>query len=127
MSLKIGKSEYEQIAYVKKVEDKGTYALVQLSTSQHNKKLNKTEYSNWSYARFVGKAYEGILDVEPKTAIAIHGIFENKPYEDKGETKWPKNPQMTIFSWEIAEKRENSSSEDLPPVIEDAKQEEFPF
>lgn len=127
MSLNVGKTEYEQYAYVKKVEDKGSYALVQLSTSRKDKKLNKSVYSNWSYVRFVGNAYKDIVDVEPGTAIVVKAMsIENTPYEKDGQTIWPKSPQFTVFAWELSE-RNNNQSEDAPPVVEEDEEDEIPF
>lgn len=142
MSWRLGK----QYAKVWEVEDKGTYAIVKLGTSRSNKEKTETFYSNWSFIRFVGDAYEGICDVEKGQSIYIkRGDVKLEKYKDKdGNDAWPKNPQFTVYSWcfpdDVGEdddekpKKKAASKKpaakkkpDYPEVADEEEFEDIPF
>jgi single-stranded DNA-binding protein len=111
MTLHFGKTEREQFATFWEItEDKGTYAIVSISTSEYNKKEEAYENSNWKFARFVGDAYEGLESLDKGTRITIHGTVDNKPYMKDGEKTYPKNPKITVFHWEIPDPLPESSA-----------------
>jgi len=123
--LRIGESRYEQLATVWEVEDKGNYALVQMSTSRKDKESGKYINSNWGYVRFVSSAYEGITEVKPRTRIVIkQGGISQEPYMKDGEKVWPKNPQIVVFAWDYPEGRDIDKM-DTPPAVAD--DDEIPF
>jgi hypothetical protein len=123
--IRFGNNDYPQTAMVWKVEDKGKYASVRLGTSRKDKQTNKYIASTWSFVRFVGEAYKNILDVEEKTKIIIlSGSISLEPYQKDGQTMYPQNPQITVFSWEYAEPRD--SQYDSAPVVE-SDDNELPF
>jgi hypothetical protein len=133
MSFKIGENKYPQLAKVWEVEDKGTYAVVSLGTSRKDKKSDSYKNSNWKFVRFVGNAYEGIMELPLKSTIVIKsGTIDIEEYTDKdGNRAWPKQPKITVFAWEMPEPRDGESgggSMDTPPVVEDdSSDSEFPF
>jgi hypothetical protein len=118
--LHLGKSEYDQSAFVWEITDKGSYALVKMSTSRKDKESGEYISSNWSFVRFVGKA-KNITEVEPKTRIVIKsGGISQEPYMKDGEKTYPKNPQIVVFAWDYPEDNPNrNSSMDTPPTVED--------
>jgi hypothetical protein len=120
MALQIGENKYPQICTLWEVEDHDTYAVAKLGTSHKDKKTGDYLNSNWSFVRFVGKAYEGIMDVPLKSRIVIKsGWITQEPYMKDGVKTWPKNPQITVFAWEYPEGTDNSSKMDQPPIVED--------
>ena len=117
----------KQRCTVWEVEDKGNYALVKLSTSRKDKRTGEYVNSNWSFVRFVGKAYEGIVGVAPKTRIVVDGGISHEPYMKDGVRTWAKNPSTVVFAWEYPEAKASSSSGmDEPPTVEDSD-EPLPF
>jgi len=120
MSLQIGESKYPQQATVWEAVDHDNYAIVKLGTSRKDKKTGEYANSNWSFVRFVGSAYEGIMQVPLKSRIIIKsGMISQEPYMKDGVKTWPKNPQIVVFAWEFPEGADNSSKMDEPPVVED--------
>ena len=125
MAWQIGENKYPQQCVVWEKEDHNTYAVVKLGTSHKDKKSGDYLNSNWSFVRFVGKAYDGIMDVPDKTRIVIKsGWITQEPYMKDGIKTWPKSPQITVFAWATLDGAEQPSKEDEPPVVEES---EFPF
>jgi single-stranded DNA-binding protein len=128
MSWMIGEHRYPQVVtFWKVVEDKGTYAVVSLGTSNKDKDKN-WHNSNWSFCRFVGNAYKGLDELSEKDRIVIKsGLISREPYTDKdGKKAYPKNEQITIFAWEkyVPEDKGGTGDMDTPPMTED---EPLPF
>lgn len=125
MSWQIGENKYPQQAIVWEKEDHGNYAVVKLGTSHKDKKSGEYLNSNWSFVRFVGDAYNDIMDIPDKTRIIIKsGRITQEPYMKDNVKTWPKSPQITVFAWERLEPR-NDQEMDNPPTIEES--EELPF
>ena len=123
MAWQIGENKYPQQAVVWEKEDHNTYAVVKLGTSHKDKKSGDYLNSNWSFVRFVGKAYDGIMDVPDKTRIVIKaGWITQEPYMKDGVKTWPKSPQITVFAWDYPEDSGQSKSDESS-----APEEEFPF
>jgi hypothetical protein len=113
------------------IEDKEKYAVVRMSSSRKVKDSNPAEYinSNWSFVRFVGKAYEKIQSegLAQKDRIVLKGATVSlEPYMENDEKKYPKNPRITVFNWEHVESNA-SSKMDTPPTVEDEEEEPAPF
>jgi len=107
-----------------KVEDKGKYALVQMSSSRKDKKKPEGEQwinSTWSFVRFVGKAHDAVLNVEKATRIQLlQAALSNESYLDKeGNKAYPKTPQFVVFDFEFVEKSggQSASTMDSAPVV----------
>jgi type IV secretory pathway component VirB8 len=112
------------------IEDKEKFALVRMSSSRKIKDSNPAEYknSNWSYVRFVGKAYEKIASegLKEKDRIVLKGAtVALEDYMEDGVKKYPKTPRITVFNWEHAEAN-TSSRMDTPPTPEE-EEEPAPF
>jgi hypothetical protein len=108
-----------------KAEDKGTYALVSLSTSRKDKKSDEWKNSNWSFVRFVSKAYEKIDKLDEKDRIVIQAGMSREKYKDKeGKEVWPSQPQMVVFNWDFVEKKAPVEPDDEAPTPDP---DEFPF
>ena len=126
MSLNISKT---QSAMVWKIEDRGTYAIVDLSTSEFNKTTEERLYSSWGFVRFVGQAYGKIseLGLKERDVIVLHGAkISRAPYVKDGEKIYPKNVQITVFDWEHYVPGEGTTTGlDTPPQVED--DDEVPF
>ncbi len=108
-----------QRATVWKIEDKGNYTLVQMSTSRKDKKSNTYKNSNWSFVRFVGEAHKKANLLERKSRIVLKGAgLSKEPYTDKdGKEVYPENPQFVVFNWEFQEQgspSQHTSSEAVP-------------
>lgn len=91
-----------QHVIVWEVEDKGNYSLVKMGTSRKDKRDGSYKNSNWSFVRFVGKAHEKAKKLSEKDRILLKGAtISLEPYMDGDEKKWPKNPQITVFNFEM--------------------------
>ena len=127
MAWNIGENKYPQFAVVWEKEDKGKYAIVKLGTSHKDKNTKEYLNSTWPFVRFVGSAYDGIMDVPDKTRIVIKsGWITQEPYMKDGVKTWPKSPQITVFAWTKLDDDDRPSKEDEPPVVEDSV-DDFPF
>jgi len=123
MAWNIGENKYPQFAVVWEKEDKGKYAIVKLGTSHKDKNTKEYLNSNWSFVRFVGKAYDGIMDVPDKTRIVIKaGWITQEPYMKDNVKTWPKSPQIVVFAWDYPEDSGQSKSDESS-----VPEEEFPF
>jgi len=101
--------------------DKGTYALVNLSTSRKVKETGEYKNTSWRWVRFVGGAYnDELLSLPRMTRIKINGGISKEEYVDKdGNRAWPQNPQFVVFGWSIIENNKtDETSGDVPPVVE---------
>jgi hypothetical protein len=129
MAWNIGEHRYPQVSTfwgVKEKHDK--YAIVSLSTSRKDKEGNWFN-SNWGFVRFVGKAVNGLDELEPKDRIEIvSGMITSEPYMKDGEKAYPKTPQIVVFAWKRYV-REEGGGNDIPPVVEeeDSDEESLPF
>ena len=120
MTLRI---DEKQRVTVWKIEDKGTWAQVQFSSSRKDKKTNEYVNSGWSFARFVGESYKKINLLERNTRIVLKSaILAKEPYMQDGEKKYPQNPTITVFNFEVFVPEEPSHM-DEPPMIEDDPEE----
>ena len=125
MSWQIGENKYPQQCVVWEKEDRDTYAIVKLGTSRKDKKSGEYANSNWSFVKFVGRAYEGIMDVPDKGRIVIKsGTISQEPYMKDNVKTWPKSPQIVVFAWEYPEDRASESEHNAPPIVEE---DSFPF
>jgi len=124
----IGNGKYPQAVTVWQIEDKEKYAQVRMSTSSKNKDGEYTN-SNWSFVRFVGKAYnDELLAMLPSKSnpirLEIKGGVTQESYMKDGEKRYPKNPQIVVWSWELSEYNGGGSSHktgmDKPPIVEEA-------
>jgi len=122
-------------ASVWSLQDKGTYAQVNMSTSRKDKKTEEYANSSW-YANFVGEAYKNIDELSERgTRILVKsGTLKKEPYMDKdGVRQYPKNPTMTVFAWEKYVPDPNFDSpprveEEVPPPTQDEfDSDELPF
>jgi hypothetical protein len=129
MSFNIGEHRFSQIAtYWQTREKHDNYAVVSLSTSRKDKEGNWFN-SNWGFVRFVGKAVNGLDELEPKDRIEIvSGMISSEPYMKDGEKAYPKTPQIVVFAWKRYVRSEEGGN-DTPPVVEDSEDsnEELPF
>lgn len=128
--INFGKAKYAQLATVWEVEDKGTYAVVSMSTSRKDKKTDEYVNTNWKFVRFVGTAYnEELLALERQTRIVLEsGGISCEPYTDKdGNKAWPKQPQVVVFAWGYPENdgKTNKKGGDEAPEVEET--DELPF
>jgi hypothetical protein len=118
----------DQYAMIWKTEDKGNYHLVSMSTSRKDKKSGNYKSSNWAFVRFVGDAHDKVATLPEKTRILIKaGGISKESYEQDGETKWPSNPNIVVFNFELPEKNSDTGKLDTPPVVEEDSDEELPF
>lgn len=128
MAWHIGENQYPQQAVVWEVDDKGSYAIVKLGTSRKDKKSGEYLNSNWSFVKFVGNAYSGIVDVPAKTRIVIKaGTISQEPYMKNGVKTWPKNPQIVVFAWDYPEENDHSDRMDTPPNVYGGDEDDNPF
>ena len=111
-----------------KIEDKGKFAQVQLSTSRKDKESGEYINSSWSFVRFVGTAYKKISKLSDGDRIkVISAGVSREEYKDKdGERAWPKNPNFVVFDWESADSKSKDSTPDAPPAVEESE-EQLPF
>ena len=105
----------KQYATIWKVEDKGNYSNVRMSTSRKDKK-NEDAYlnSNWSFIRFVGKAHEKVTGLGAKTRITINkGGLTKEPYMKEGEKVYPKEPSFVVFDFDLSDSPQQKEEEDF--------------
>lgn len=109
-----------------KVEDKGNYGVVNMSSSRKDKRQEdpKKQWTNssWGFARFVGKAHEKLGELDRGVRIELHGAtIAIEPYEKDGEKLYPKNPQVVVFDFSVLSTAEGGTTKgmDTPPAVED--------
>ena len=119
----------DALVTVWKVEDKGKYSIVSLSSGRKDKKTEKYVNSNWTFVRFVGEAHEKAQELKEKDRIKINGGFSWEPYTDEnGERKFAKTPSLVVFNFGYSEDKLQANNPDKPPVVEDdSDNEELPF
>jgi hypothetical protein len=118
-----------------KVEDKNSYAVVNMSSSRKDKRIEDVKKqwvnSSWGFSRFVGKAYEKIGELRKGTRIELHGAtIALEPYLKDGETQYPKNAQVVVFDFSVLSTSEGGTPSvgmDKPPVVEDEDPDSIPF
>ena len=117
-----------------KVEDKGTYAVVNMSSSRKNKQIEdpKKQWvnSSWGFSRFVYKAYQKIGELSRGTRIELHGAtIALEPYLKDGETVYPKNAQVVVFDFSVLSTSEGGGTVgfDKPPVVTEDDSDSIPF
>lgn len=114
-----------------KIDDKGSYAVVNMSSSRKDKRIEdpKKQWvnSSWGFSRFVGKAYEKIGELARGTRIELHGAtISCEPYLKDGETVYPTRAQVVVFDFSIPSTSEGGNAGfDKPPVVEDS--DDIPF
>jgi len=128
-----------QFASVWKCALEEKVALVNLSTSRKDKGGDYVNSSWGDYVRFVGQARfkaDGLSQAvtangtdengrtrKPVRVKILKATFSKEPWVDStGETKYPKNPTMTVFDFEFSEPPANQA-----PPVEEADEEDFPF
>ena len=120
----------DQYATVWKIENKGNYSEVSLSTSRKDKATGDYKNSNWSFVRFVGDAQAKIDLLSRQTRIVIKGMgISLEPYMNKdGEKAYPKNPQFVVFNFELQEDSGSRGVMDTAPQVEEeGGSEDIPF
>ena len=105
-------------ARVSKIEDKGTYAVVNLSESEKNQKSDKWDiYNDFSFVRFVGKGYEFAKGLKEGDIILVKQCKITKQSYMVGDVKtYPKNDSWTVFLAEMyTPKGKPETKSELPP------------
>jgi CRISPR/Cas system CSM-associated protein Csm4 (group 5 of RAMP superfamily) len=116
----------DQRATIWKVENKGNYTLVTLSTSRKDKTTNEYKNSNWSFVRFVGSAHDKASDLAERDRIVIKGGgISQEAYMKDGVKTYPQRPQIVVFEFEMNENSGGNSPVDTPPETE--SDEQLPF
>lgn len=105
-------------ARVGKIEDKGTYAVVNLSESEKNQATDKWDiYNDFSFVRFFGKAYAFAKTLKEGDIIVVKQCKITKQSYMVGDVKtYPKNDAWSVFSAEKYEAKQKgeSKSPELP-------------
>ncbi len=123
MSLRIEKGARIKVKKVQEIKEK--YTVVHFFSSKKRQNSDEYDYSNWSFARLVGKAHsEG---VEAGQVLSLQGAdISFVAYKKDGEWVNPPNPQLVIWDFEVynpsgkpAQKKEEIPQ--LPP------EEDVPF
>lgn len=99
---------------------KEKFSTANLSTSR-SKGNGETGYlySDWGFARFVGKAYKFALEnLKDGDVIVLNkAIMTKEPYNDgDGNRKYPSNPTLVIFECSLynSQKKQTETAE-VPP------------
>lgn len=92
-------------ATVWKVENKGKYAEVRMSTSEKDKD-GKYINSNWNFVRFVGKAYDKIMHVKERDRICISAFKATNITKDNENGEKRTYFGLTVFDFDC----DNSNS-----------------
>ena len=90
----------DAIVKIWKVEDKGNYSEVSISSSKKNKKTEKyeTDFSS-NYVRFCGDAHKQRPMKGQKIKITSCGV--QNAYEKEGRTQYLKNPIYCVFGYQL--------------------------
>jgi len=110
-------------ATIWKVENKGKYSEVRLSTGRRVQDSEPVEWinSNWGFVRFVGQAHEAAQGLAEKTRVILEsGNFSLESYKKEGsdEVLYPKSPRLVIFKISFPESS-GGGGMDTPPKVED--------
>jgi hypothetical protein len=120
-------------ATIWKVENKGKYSEVRLSTGRRVQDSEPVEWinSNWGFVRFVGQAHEASQGLAEKTRVILEsGNFSLESYKKEGsdEVLYPKSPRLVIFKISFPESSSGGGM-DTPPKVEDSSSDDdnLPF
>lgn len=106
-------------ARVGKIEDKGTFAVVNLSESEKNQETEKWDiYNDFSFVKFFGKAYGFAKTLKEGDIIVVKQCkITKQSYTDKGGKKqYPKHDAWAVFSAEMyTPKGKSEHKPELPP------------
>lgn len=86
-----------------KIEDKGKYKEVEMSSSRKDKRTDEYVSSSWRYVRFVGNANEKAEKLERGDRITnVSFVMDREPYEKDGEKVYPNSPRFVVFDFDMA-------------------------
>lgn len=122
----------DSFAKVWKVENKGNYSVVELSTSKKNKKTGKydTDFSS-KFVRFIGTAHTLATSLQDGASIKLGNVEVTNSYNKETKVSYT---NFLVFSFEIPDG--NSSSNTSKPAenksngfmnIPDGIEEDLPF
>jgi hypothetical protein len=122
-------------ATIWKVENKGKYSDVRLSTGRTVQNTEPVEWvnSSWSFVRFVGQAHDAVQGLAEKTRVILEsGNFSLEPYKKEGSDEWlyPKSPRLVVFKISFPESSGGGGGMDTPPkvkTVESDDSEDLPF
>jgi hypothetical protein len=109
-----------------KVENKGNYSIVQMSSSRKDKKSNTWKNSTWSFVRFVGEAHNKISQIGDVQKVRIEitnaGLSKEEYIDKEGNKAWPQNPQLVVFDFNVmggSGEKSSSPMDTAPKVAQD--------
>ncbi|MBP9037618.1 MAG: hypothetical protein KBG38_07595 [Candidatus Cloacimonas sp.] len=106
---------FETKGTIWKVEDKGSYARINFSTSRKDKQTGEYQNSSW-FANAVGNAYEFVQNVERGDFVHMKGCISNERYEDAyGNLQNRKTPNIMIYEMYYFE--DKGAYMDNPPRV----------
>ena len=113
-------SEGTRVRVSKRVKNEAKYSTAHVSSS--SKKLDGTyEYSNWSFATFLGDAHKMFDLVQEGAILSVKkGYVSNVKREDKdGETIW-NNPKLIVLDFEVYRAGTGGDEPSLPNEDDDS-------
>ena len=112
---------FETNGTVWRVEDKGNYARINLSTSRKDKETGEYQNSGW-FANVVGKAYEFVQGVERGEFVHMKGHISNERYQDEsGNLLNPRTPSIMIYDMSYYDGSERDNIDSPPRVVTDSE------
>jgi len=117
-------------AKVWRFEDKGNYAVVEISTSKKNKQTDQYETDFASkFVRFIGQAHTDIIAMADGVKIKLGDVEVTNSYNKETKVAYT---NFLVFSFELAERQDNAPSQQAPSQdgflsIPDETLEELPF
>lgn len=92
-------------------EYKDNYSEFSISSSRKDRKTDEYINSNFSYVRFVGKAFDKSKELKERDRITnITFGLTLEPYMKDGEKVYPKGVRITIYDFEMAEPLHSSGA-----------------
>lgn len=94
---------FRQNGYAKvwRFEDKGNYAIVEISTSKKNKQTDQYETDfNSKFTRFIGQAHTDILALQDGVKIKLGDVEVTNSYNKETKVAYT---NFLVFSFEVAE------------------------
>lgn len=108
---------FETNGTIWKVEDNGTYARINFSTSRKDRETGEYYNSSW-FANVVGKAYDFVQNVERGEFVHIKGRISNERYQDEyGNLQNPKMPSIMIYDMYYYDSSDRNNMDNPPNVI----------
>lgn len=103
-----------------RIENKGNYSSVQISTSKKNKQTDTYETDFSGIVRFIGHAHNKLSQVKVNDRVKIGDCEVTNKYDKEKKITYT---NYAVFDFEL----ENSNNNTPPPAVDTSADDDSPF